>query len=62
VWDSDGSKIFELNPSGTVVMFAGGEHDTGEVISRFAGRKREFGKYKELDKEMLAAHLQRGCR
>jgi hypothetical protein len=33
-WDSDGSKMFELNPSGTIVMFAGGERDISEVVSR----------------------------
>src|SRR6202035_5856388 len=32
-WDSDSSKVLKLNPSGTIVMFAGAEEPTSKVLA-----------------------------
>ncbi len=42
-WDSDSSKIFELNPSGTLVLFAGGEEATSRVLGKVIARADEIG-------------------
>jgi 20S proteasome alpha/beta subunit len=66
-WDSDSSKIFELNPSGTLVLFAGGEEATSRVLGKVISRADEIGKdiaetkkiledeYKEAVEELVAA-------
>jgi len=42
-WDSDSSKIFELNPSGTLVMFAGSEDITSRVIGKIVASADQIG-------------------
>src|SRR5205085_3815342 len=42
-WDSDSSKMLVLNPSGAVVLFAGGERDTSEMLSRILAIEDKLG-------------------
>ena len=58
-WDSDSSKMFQLKPSGALVMFAGGERDITEVVSRILAVEDEL-----LGKDKLKTRniLQRECK
>jgi hypothetical protein len=52
-WDSDSSKMFTLNPSGTLVLFAGGERDTGEIIARLIVSQDKIGTSKSETKKKI---------
>jgi hypothetical protein len=54
-WDSDSSKMFTLNPSGTLVLFAGGERDTGEIIARLIASQDKIGTSKSETKKKIEA-------
>lgn len=43
-WDSDSTKIFELNPSGTLVLFAGSEEATSRILGKVIARADEIGR------------------
>lgn len=42
-WDSDSTKIFELNPNGTLILFAGSEDITSRVLGKVIARASEIG-------------------
>lgn len=42
-WDSDSTKVFELNSSGTLVLFAGSEELTSRVLGRVVAKADEIG-------------------
>jgi hypothetical protein len=52
-WDSDSSKMFQLEPSGALVMFAGGERDITEVVSRIIAVQDEIGTDKAKTRNTL---------
>ena len=54
-WDSDSSKMFRLNPSGAIVMFAGGERDIGELVARLIVIQDELGTSKAETKRKMEA-------
>jgi len=41
-WDSDSSKIIKINPSGTLMLFSGGEESSSKVLGKFIGRGKEL--------------------
>jgi hypothetical protein len=58
-WDSDSSKMFQLQPSGAVVMFSGAERAVTEVMSRILAVQDElFG----VDKSVTRNILQTECK
>jgi hypothetical protein len=42
-WDSDSIKMLPVNPSGSLIMFAGGERGTSKVLARILARESEVG-------------------
>jgi hypothetical protein len=42
-WDSDGTKMAQINTKGTTIMFSGAEDDTSRVLSRLIARGEEIG-------------------
>jgi hypothetical protein len=52
-WDSDSSKMFQLRPSGALVMFSGGERDITEVVSRIITVQDELGTDKAKTRNTL---------
>jgi hypothetical protein len=42
-WESDSIKMFRVNPSGAIIMFAGGERGTSKVLGRILARESEIG-------------------
>jgi len=42
-WDSDGTKMANMNSKGTTLLFAGAEEDTARVLSRLVVRGEELG-------------------
>jgi hypothetical protein len=42
-WDSDGTKIANLNSKGTTILFSGGEEATARVLSRLVAKGDEIG-------------------
>jgi 20S proteasome alpha/beta subunit len=41
-WDSDSSKIVKINPSGTLLLFSGGEESSSKVLGKFIGHGKEL--------------------
>jgi hypothetical protein len=41
-WDSDSSKIIKINPSGTLLLFSGGEESSSKVLGKFIGKGKEL--------------------
>lgn len=42
-WDSDSSKLIEINPSGAIILFSGGEEASSRVLGRLLAREDEVG-------------------
>jgi hypothetical protein len=54
-WDSDSSKMFRLNPSGAVVMFAGSETPISELVARLIVIQEQLGVSKAQTKRLVEA-------
>lgn len=42
-WDSDSIKMLQINPSGSIIMFSGGERDTSKVLARILAKPENIG-------------------
>jgi hypothetical protein len=57
-WDSDSSKMFRLNPSGAIVLFAGSETPISELLSRLIVIQDRLGTSKAQTKQLVEAECQ----
>src|ERR1035441_10387725 len=57
-WDSDSSKIFELNQHGTLVLFAGSEDITSRVVGKLIAAGDQIGENVAETRKILEKEYQ----